>query len=125
MKKNNIQSSSFPWDSFSKYSSVGMSTTDSTVSRNVNIGMGTTKVAVAKKLNVGMGHVETAIVFDSLLLGMGHVGEVHCLPTTSLKSGMGKLGKVITYNSVEELVSFAMYSLNTVAIDYAFTFLVL
>jgi len=108
----NYNETSFPWDSFSNYSSVGMSQTDSAVSRNVNIGMGTTKIAVAKKLNVGMGHVGIAIVFDSLLLGMGHVGEVHCLRTTSLKSGMSKLGKVITYNSVEELVSFAMYSLD-------------
>lgn len=111
MKNCNVDDCLFPFDQFRGSGCIGMFHAGKTIARKVNIGMGSTSIAVAQTLNVGMGHVQTAIVFDTLHLGMGNVNEVHCLQSTSLHTGMGRLGKV-TYYSEEALVNHALNLLN-------------
>lgn len=64
-------------------------------------------MAVCRSLNVGTGKVQEAIVFDDVNVGCGVIEVLHCLATTRVNTGVGRVGQTI-FHSIDDLVNLAL-----------------
>ena len=104
---NNNYNDGFPWDQVQKMVNLGLTKNANTCGISINIGIGSATMAVCRSLNVGTGKVQEAIVFDDVNVGCGVIEVLHCLATTRVNTGVGRVGQTI-FHSIDDLVNLAL-----------------
>ena len=106
------KSNTFPWHRVPKKMKFKMAATDNISAIECKVQMGSANVAICRELHVGWGNVDEAIVFDKVRVNMGNIDHLHCLRSTQQRITMGAVEKVTYYDTVEELVAYAMQKAN-------------
>jgi len=99
-------SDAFPWHEVPRKAGLGFGINTQLVALQVDVGAGVVVTVACRKLALGVGRVDVAYVYDKCDVGLGHIGELHCMAGVDMSIGVGTIRKVV-YHSEAELTALA------------------